>query len=89
MQHCSDQVIDGVFANLATKHPGPFVFSIYEYANPDWSQRQTIGRTSDEYIELVDWHFKVVEATTRSHMIHGTVCAHTMIDVEAIGDANG
>ena len=86
LQHCSDAVIEGLLTNVATKHPGPFLFSIYEYANQDWTSRQTMGRTADDYIEMVDWHFRVVKATTRSHLIHGTTCAHTMIDVEAIGD---
>jgi len=86
LQHCADDVVDSIFANVAAKRDEPFAFSLYEYANPNWTSRQTVGRTPEEYTAMVAKHFRVDQMHTRSHTIHGTLCAHTMIYVEPNGD---
>lgn len=79
LQHCSDEVIGGLFANLAKKQRKQFAFSLYEYANPDWTVRQTVGRPPAEYVKMVGRHFHVLSSMSHDHMIHGTCCAHTVI----------
>jgi SAM-dependent methyltransferase len=86
LQHCSDATVNCVFSNIAERGHAPFAFSLYEYANPNWTSRQTVGRTPDEYIEMVAQYFRVVERSARTHTIRGPLCAHTMIHVEPNGD---
>ena len=81
LQHCSDEVVDRLFANLAKKQPNRFALSLYEYANPAWTCRQTMGRTPAEYVKMVGKHFHIVSSMSQDHMIHGTCCAHTIISV--------
>lgn len=81
LQHCSDTVIDGLLASLAAKKRDKFTLSLYEYANPKWISRQTIGRPAHEYTAMVAKHFQVLGSGTQSHMIHAACHAHTMIDV--------
>lgn len=83
LQHCSDDVVDGLMANLAKKQRKQFALSLYEYANPDWTVRQTMGRPPAEYVKMVGRHFKIISSMNREHMIHGTCCAHTIISVAA------
>lgn len=84
LQHCSDEVVDGLFANVAKANSGGFTFSIYEYANPDWTSKQTMGRTPAQYVDFAARHFSIAETKTHDHMIHGVLCAHTMIQTNAI-----
>ena len=84
LQHCSDEVVDGIFASLVDMHWRKFQMSLYEFANPASRNNQTVGRLPEEYVEMAKKHFTVHGSTSREHTIHGAVCAHTMIDVEGL-----
>ena len=84
LQHCSDEVVDGLFKNLSLKRPGTFSLSLYEFATPTPDHRQTVGRLPEQYIEMVAKWFAVIGTSSRTHTIHGALCAHTMIDVEGL-----